>query len=90
MDLTVRGMNMKRIASLSAIGILLTGGLLFAQEGAKDEAKDAGHDVKKAAKDTGKAAKHTGKAVAKGTKKGVNKAAGATEKGADKVKEKTE
>ena len=36
------------------------------------------------------AAKHTGKAVAKGTKKGVHKAASATEKGAGKVKEKTE
>lgn len=79
---------MKSILGLIAAGIL-TVGIALAQDGAKDNAKRAGQDVKEAGKDTGRAAKHTGKAVAKGTKKGVNKAAGATENGARKVKKKT-
>ena len=80
---------MKSILGLIAAGILTVGGAL-AQEGAKDNAKRAGQDIKEAGKDTGRAAKHTGKAVAKGTQKGVNKAAGATERGARKVKHKTD
>jgi len=79
---------MKSILGIVAAGIL-TVGIALAQDGAKDNAKRAGQDVKEAGKDTGRAAKHTGKAVAKGTKKGVNKAAGATENGARKVKRKT-
>jgi hypothetical protein len=79
---------MKRLFALTAAGILTVGAAL-AQDGAKDNAKKAGQDVKEAGKDTGRAAKHTGKAVAKGTKKGVNKAADATENGARKVKKKT-
>ena len=51
----------------------------FTQDTAKDELKKAGQDVKEAGKSTGRAAKHTGKGVAKGTKKGVHKAAGARE-----------
>jgi hypothetical protein len=81
-------MFMKRIVGLFAAGIL-TIGIGLAQDGAKDNVKKAGQDVKDAGKDTGHAAKHTGKAVAKGTKKGVNKAAGATENSAKKVKQKT-
>ena len=80
---------MKNILGLVAAGILTVGGAL-AQDGAKDNAKKAGRDIKEAGKDTGRAAKHTGKAVAKGTQKGVNKAAGATEHGARKVKQKTD
>jgi hypothetical protein len=79
---------MKRLLGLVITGIL-TVGIALAQDGAKDNAKRAGHDVKDAGKDTGRAAKHTGKAVVKGTEKGVNKAAGATENGARKVKKKT-
>jgi len=79
---------MKRISGLIVAGIL-TVGVALAQDGAKDNVKRAGQDVKEAGKDTGRAAKHTGKAVAKGTKKGVNKAADATENGARKVKKKT-
>lgn len=79
---------MKRLPGLIVTGILTVGAAL-AQDGAKDNAKKAGQDVKEAGKDTGRAAKHTGKAVAKGTKKGVNKAADATENGARKVKKKT-
>ena len=62
----------------------------FTQDTPKDEMKKAGQDVKEAGKSTGRAAKHTGKGVAKGTKKGVHKAAGATENGAAKVKDKTQ
>lgn len=80
--------GMKRLLALIAAGIL-TVGVGLAQDGAKANIKKAGQDVKDAGKDTGHAAKHTGKAVAKGTKKGVNKAAGATENGAKKVKQKT-
>jgi hypothetical protein len=81
-------MFMKRFLGLIVAGILALGAGL-AQDGAKDNVKKAGRDVKEAGKDTGRAAKHTGKAVAKGTKKGVNKAADATENGARKVKKKT-
>ena len=79
---------MKRIFGLIAAGVLAVG-VVLAQDGAKDNAKKAGQDVKEAGKATGRAAKHSGKAVAKGTKKGVNKAAGATENGARKIKKKT-
>src|SRR4051812_46374455 len=44
-------------------------GAAFAQSGAGDEAKKAGHAGKEAAEDTGDAAKHAGKAVAKGATK---------------------
>ncbi len=66
---------------------LLGGFGLMAQETAKQDIKKAGSEVKEAGKATGKAAKHTGKAVAKTTKKGVHKAASATEHGAEKVKD---
>jgi hypothetical protein len=79
---------MKRLLALTAAGIMTVAAAL-AQDGAKDDVKRAGRDVKDAGKDTVRAAKNTGKAVAKGTKKGVNKAAGATENGARKVKKKT-
>lgn len=73
-------------------GLILAAALLgafglMAQETAKQDIKKAGGDVKEATKATGKAAKHTGKAVAKTTKKGVHKAASATEHGAEKVKD---
>ncbi len=80
---------MKKTLIVLMIGSL-AGLAAYGQEGAKDEAKQAGADIKKAGKATGHAAKHAGKSVAKGTKKGVNKTAKAAEKGADKVKEKTE
>jgi hypothetical protein len=87
-QLSYKGEKMKRTSTI-AITALLFGLAAFGQDGAKQEAKDAGKDAKKAAKSSGKAAKHAGKAVAKGTKKGVNKGAEETEKGADKVKQKT-
>ena len=54
----------------------------FAQQGAKEDIKDAGSATKKAAK-------KTGSAIKKGTKKAVNKSADVVEGGAEKVKDKT-
>lgn len=48
-----------------------------------------GQDLKDAGKDTGRAAKKSGRKIKRGSKKVVNKAASGTEKGADKVREKT-
>jgi hypothetical protein len=86
--LETKGNAMKTIIGMVAAG-LLTIGIASAQDTAKENTKQAGRDIKQAGKDTGHAAKHTGKAVAKETKKGVHKAAGATENGARKVKNKT-
>ena len=61
--------------------------------GPLDHTKEAGKDVGEAGKDVGKAtatgAKKTGKAVKRGTKKATHAAASETEKGAEKVKDKT-
>ncbi len=64
--------------------LLLTSiGASFAQDyGAKEDAKEAGRDVKHAAK-------KTGSAVKKGTKKATHKVAKKTRQGAEKVEEKT-
>jgi hypothetical protein len=50
--------------------------------GIKQDTKDAAHS-------TGKAAKKTGHKIKKGTKKVVHKSANATERGAEKVEDKT-
>ena len=81
---------MKKLLGLLTMGVVAAGLTAWAQDTAKDDLKKAGSDVKEAGRATGHAAKHTGKAVAKGTKKGVHKAASATERGADRVKEKTQ
>ena len=78
---------MTKINGLFLAGALLSGLTLVAQDTAKQDIKKAGGDVKEAGKATGRAAKHTGKAVTKTTKKGVHKAASATEHGAEKVKD---
>jgi hypothetical protein len=64
---------------------LIVGGanLSWAQQGAKDDIKEAGHATKKAAK-------KTGSAIKKGTKKVVHAGAKQTRKGAAKVEEKTD
>jgi hypothetical protein len=60
----------------------------------KDDVKDAGHETAQAGKDVGHAAatgtKKTAKAVKHGVKKTTHAAASTTEKGADKVREKTQ
>ena len=78
---------MKILGALMLV-VGLAAGTALAQ-GPKEEIKEAGRDVKEAGKDTGRAAKHTSKAIQKGTKKAVHKGAVETEKGAEKVKEKT-
>lgn len=81
---------MKNYLRIFTIGVIASGLAAWGQTGAKDDLNKAGSDIKDAGKSTGNAAKHTGSAVKKGTKKGVHKAANATEKGADKVKQKTQ
>jgi hypothetical protein len=87
--LTERRVTIVRKALIAFMISGLAGFAAWGQDTAKDDLKKSGQDVKKAGKDTGKAAKDAGKGVKKGTKKGVNKAAKATEKGASKVDDKT-
>ena len=80
---------MNKLFGSFAIAIVAGGLTGMAQDTPKQEMKKAGSDVKEAGRATGHAAKHAGKGVAKGSKKGVHKVAGATERGAEKVKDKT-
>ena len=61
---------------------------LLAQDSAKQDMKDAGHDTKDAAKDTGHAVKKTAKKTKRAVKKGTHKAAEKTAHGAEKWKTK--
>ena len=70
------------IFSLVLFLLLAMSGVSFAQTGAKDDAKSAGHETKEAAKDTGKAVK-------KGSKKAAHTTAKKTKQGAEKVEDKT-
>ena len=86
---------LRRIGQWLSLIVLLLGlaGLSIAQDSAKQDIKDAGHETKEAAKDTGRAAKKTAKktghAVKKTTKKAAHKAARKTDEGAQKVEDKT-
>ncbi len=84
---------MKRIFSATIIGAMALSLSAFAQDSAKQDMKDAGHETKQAAKDVGhgtaKATKKTGRAIKHGTKKVVHGAASGTEKGAAKLEDKT-
>ena len=84
---------MKRILAVVMTSALALSLSAFAQESAKQDMKDAGHETKNAAKDVGHgtvtATKKTGHAIKKGTKKVVHGAAAGTEKGAAKVEGKT-
>jgi len=64
-------------------------GASFAQDSAKQDVKDAGHETKQAAQDVGRATKKTAKKTGHTVKKGTNKAAQKTEQGAKKVEDKT-
>jgi hypothetical protein len=78
--------------TFGVLALALTGSvamIVSAQQGPKEDIKDAGKEVKKAGKATGRAAKKTGSAAKKTTKKAVNKTADKVEEGANKVKEKT-
>ena len=57
-------------------------GSVWAQESAKQDMKDAGHDTKSAAK-------HTGKAVKKTAKKVTHKSAHKVRKGSQEIEDKT-
>lgn len=72
-------------AAVLAMAFFLVAAPSFAgaDQSAKQDLKDAGHETKKAAV-------HTGKAVKKGSKKVVHKTADVTAKGAEKLKEKTQ
>jgi hypothetical protein len=73
---------------LATIPILLMG-VSLAQDSAKQDMKDAGHEAKQAAKDTGRATKKTAKKTGQAAKEGTHKAAHKTEEGAQKVEDKT-
>jgi hypothetical protein len=81
--------QMKRLMSLLISGTLIAGsaGLAMAQQsdkdGVKQTTKDVGHDTKRAGKAIGKEVKKT-------TRKVVHKGARVTQKGAEKVEDKTE
>ena len=79
---------MKRFILIGTIAAFaLTTG--FAQEPAKQDLKNAGTETKAATKDVGKAVGKSAHKTTHAVKKGVNKSASATEKGAAKVKDKT-
>ncbi len=79
---------------LTIAAILALGLSAFAQEGAKQDMKNAGHETKEAAKDLGsgtvKVTKKTGRAIKHGTKRAVHATASGVDKGATKVKAKTQ
>jgi len=85
----IREIHVKRF--VTGIGLLWTLllGLSFAQDSAKQDMKDAGHETKQAAKDTGHAVKTTGHKAKRKTKHAAHKAARKTDEGAQKVEEKT-
>jgi hypothetical protein len=72
-----------RMIVLGCALTLAWSGMPRAQDSAKQDMKDAGHDTKSAAK-------HTGRAVKKTAKKATHKAAHKTRKAAGKVEQKTE
>jgi hypothetical protein len=63
-----------------ALAIVIGSAPLAFSQTPKQEAKDAGHDVKEAGKATGRAAKHAGKATAKTAKRTGHKVKKTVEK----------
>jgi len=78
-----RESNVKRFLTCGAASLALLLGVAFAQDSAKQDIKDAGHETKQAAKDTGHATKKTAKKAGHQVKKDTHKAA-------HKVEEKTQ
>jgi hypothetical protein len=88
-DQTMR--MLKKAFSISVLLLALMGpSFLAAQDSAKQDMKDAGHETKEAAKDAGQATKKVAKKTGRAVKKGTNKAAEKTQQGAQKVKDKTD
>jgi hypothetical protein len=77
------------ITSAGVMLSLVIGTASFAQDSAKQDMKDAGHETKQAAKDVGSATKKTAKKAGHKVKKGAHKAAQKTKEGAQKVEDKT-
>ena len=65
----------KRFVAWIGLSLVLLFGVSFAQDSAKQDIKDAGHETKQAAKDTGHATKKTAKKTGHTVKKGTHKAA---------------
>ena len=86
---------MKSFVAKFTFALLLAGAAAIpgVSQTAKQDMKDAGHETKEAAKDAGSSVKKTTKKTAhrvkKTSKNVVNKGADATERGAAKVKDKT-
>ena len=81
--------NVKRWIAGMGLSLVLLLGVGWAQNTAKQDMKDAGHETKQAAKDTGHATKKTAHKAGHKVKKGTNKAAHKTEHGAQRVEDKT-
>jgi hypothetical protein len=81
--------KVKRFMTWMGLSLVLLLGVSFAQDSAKQDMKDAGHETKDAAKDVGHATKKTAKKAGHKVKKGTHKAARKTEEGAQKVEDKT-
>ena len=65
-------------AVMAGLALTLSTGLAFAQDGAKQDMKDAGHETKAAAKDAGHG-------IARGTRKGYHKTKHGLKKAGHKV-----
>jgi DNA mismatch repair protein MutH len=65
----------KRFVTWVGLTLVLLFGASFAQDSAKQDMKDAGHETKEAAKDTGHATKKTAKKAGHKVKRGTHKAA---------------
>ena len=85
---------MKSYIAKISLSLLLAGALPVFPQTAKQDMKNAGQETKQAAKDAGKAvrttSKHTAHRVKGSSKHAVNSSAAATEKGAAKVRRKTQ
>ena len=81
--------KVKRFIAWIGLSLVLLFGVSFAQDSAKQDMKNAGHETKQAAKDTGHATKKTAKKAGHKVKKGTHKAAQKTDEGAKKVEDKT-
>ena len=57
---------MKRFITWMGLSLAMLLGVAFAQDSAKQDMKDAGHETKQAAKDTGHAVKKTGHKAKRG------------------------
>jgi hypothetical protein len=81
---------MKRFICAGVVSLTLSAFGLFAQNGAKEDMKQAGRDTKDAAKSTGRATKKTVIKADRAVKHGTHVTAKKARQGAEKVKDKTQ